>query len=666
MEISAVVLILFLAFMVRMLPIRWGFYLSEFDPYFQYRLTKHMVENGFLAWLDWHDTASWYPYGRDIAQTSFPGLPLTAAFFYRILYALGIPLSLYDFTVVFPPIMATTTCLVMYFLGKDVGGKEVGLLSALFMALNSSYIQRTSLGFFDDETVGVLGMVLFSYLFLRSLDGERPHRLSFLYAIFAGLTLGYVCISWGAARYALGVAAIFVVALVLLRRYSTRLLISYSAVFGVTLLMSVVVPRLGVGFLLEPVSLAVLGLFGLLFLMEIFQRVNSSRGRLMLGMLFMVAGVAAAFIFAEKVTVMEAKFIGVINPFARSPLVQSVAEHRPSAWGSFYYDLGIGAFFLVIGVFFTLQRPSNRNLFFSVFGLTALYSASSMVRLMVLSAPAFSVLWALGLVGVVKPFITVMKEAPTIPSRRMRLEAHVGKEFGGAFLILMLLLLTFAFVFPMPGQSFPRVFVQADSPVTIAAASLPIKPEETTTDWLDALIWMRSNESVRVVASWWDYGYWITTIANKTTLVDNATINQTQIQLVAKMFLSNETEAIKFLKEHDVTHVLVFVVADYQGSDTGWADEGKWRWMARIAEPLTGLNDTAYFKEDSWNERGQNTVIFKLMEYAKGKRISTYNVVYGTQILPQLQHFRLVYFSNGKLVLGTYYPIVAIYEVLYE
>jgi len=37
-HISLLVLILFIAFMVRLLPIRWGFHLSEFDPHFQYRL----------------------------------------------------------------------------------------------------------------------------------------------------------------------------------------------------------------------------------------------------------------------------------------------------------------------------------------------------------------------------------------------------------------------------------------------------------------------------------------------------------------------------------------------------------------------------------------------------------------------------------------------------
>jgi len=181
MHISLLLLILFIAFMVRLLPLRWGFHLSEFDPHIHYTLTKQMVENGFLSWTSGPgavDRMRWYPYGYNIPRSLFPGLSATAAFFYVTASALGLspapmftsnPLTvdpIFNFCVIFPVIMATLTCLVIYFLGRDIGGKEVGLFSAFFLALNSSYIGRTSLGFFDDETVGIFGILLFIFFFL--------------------------------------------------------------------------------------------------------------------------------------------------------------------------------------------------------------------------------------------------------------------------------------------------------------------------------------------------------------------------------------------------------------------------------------------------------------------------------------------------------------------
>jgi len=67
---SLLFIVLVLAFVIRLLPMRWGTYLSEFDPYFQYRVTEHMVENGFFAWASWHDSMRWYPYGHEVSITA--------------------------------------------------------------------------------------------------------------------------------------------------------------------------------------------------------------------------------------------------------------------------------------------------------------------------------------------------------------------------------------------------------------------------------------------------------------------------------------------------------------------------------------------------------------------------------------------------------------------
>jgi asparagine N-glycosylation enzyme membrane subunit Stt3 len=82
----------------------------------------------------------------------------------------------------------------MYFLGKDFGGKEAGLFSALFLALNASHIGRTSWGVFDDETVGIFAL-LFMFFFPRSIETERSLRDSPIYAIAGGLSLGYILAS---------------------------------------------------------------------------------------------------------------------------------------------------------------------------------------------------------------------------------------------------------------------------------------------------------------------------------------------------------------------------------------------------------------------------------------------------------------------------------------
>jgi len=59
-------------------------------------------------------------------------------------------------------------------------------------------------------------------------------------------------------------------------------------------------------------------------------------------------------------------------------------------------------------------------------------------------------------------------------------------------------------------------------------------------DWSSAMMWVRGNIAEdAVIASWWDYGYWITTLGHRTTLVDNATLIDWQIKKVGYTLITN-------------------------------------------------------------------------------------------------------------------------------
>ena len=72
-------------------------------------------------------------------------------------------------------------------------------------------------------------------------------------------------------------------------------------------------------------------------------------------------------------------------------------------------------------------------------------------------------------------------------------------------------------------------------------------------DFREAYYWLRKNTAEKArVMSWWDYGYQIAGMANRTVLVDNNTWNNSHIALVGKAMSSNETEAYKILTMLDV------------------------------------------------------------------------------------------------------------------
>lgn len=76
------------------------------------------------------------------------------------------------------------------------------------------------------------------------------------------------------------------------------------------------------------------------------------------------------------------------------------------------------------------------------------------------------------------------------------------------------------------------------SPSIVLAASQHDGSRIIFDDFREAYYWLRQNtpEDAKVM-SWWDYGYQITAMANRTILVDNNTWNNTHISRVGQVCL---------------------------------------------------------------------------------------------------------------------------------
>jgi dolichyl-diphosphooligosaccharide--protein glycosyltransferase len=716
---AALVMILFVAFTVRILPLRWEnlsggtALLNEFDPYYQFSITQHMVQNGLLSpyWpTHWINTQKWYPDGLDMS-TSLPALPMTAAVLFQVVSLFGAKIDLMTFCSIFPALIAVVSCLILYFVGKDMGGKAVGLFAALFMALAPSFLQRSSLGFFDTEVPGVLGLVLFMFLFLRSIDSNKSLRASLLYSLGAAAALGYFIAGWGAAYYLVDLSVLFVFVLVLLKRYTPRLLINYSIVFGLALFIGTKVPYISLSYVTSGAIVPVVAVFVVLILAELLRNNISAKGKLTLAiasMAIIIGGIITAAV-TGLLGGIAGKFITVLDPFVRaaSPLIDSVAEQRISAWGNLYIELGISILFFLVGLYFVLKNPTNRNIFLMLFAVTSLYFATSMVRLLVLFAPAFAIIAAIGIISILKPFFTLLQEAPKTLAKSKRRMARVSKEYSGiaVFVIFMILVTNLAFS-PQTG-GMPRSISQAYVPTAISGSSLPVGGASLSapvTAWLDAVGWLKSNvHSTDAVVMWWDYGNWLSDLGNVTSLADNTTVNSTQIENVGFIFMGNENQSMAMLNSYGqsrVKYIAVFEViqistsssgtSSYIASPAGYGDEGKWVWMARISgQGQTRLinegfmnpakawtNESQFGASDpntgrwQWNDQGLNCTVFELLNYAVVHYANTMTGL-GVNVSPdqtttQPTYFKYAYFA-GEQTSPTQYgglvPIIAIYEI---
>jgi len=660
---AALLLILFIAVTIRLLPLRWEnlaggtSFLNEFDPFYQLSITRHMVDNGLLSPYyptPWIDTMKWYPVGLDMS-TSLPALPATAAVLYGIASIFSPNIDLMTFCAILPAFIAAVSCLILYFVGKDMGGRTVGLFSALFLALAPSFLQRSSLGFFDTEIPGILGLVLFVFFFLRSMDGNRSLRSSLLYSLGAGLALAYFISGWGAAYYVIGLASLFVFVMVLLKRYTTRMLVTYSVTFGLALMLGTLVPYIGLRYLTSGAILPVAAVFVVLLIAELLRNNISVKSKLTLTIASLAAIIGGVSILAITGSLVDlaGKFITVLNPFIRSssPLVDSVAEQRLSGWGNLYIELGIGIMFFLIGLFLTIRKPTNRNIFMLLFAATSLYFATSMVRLLVIFAPAYAIIAAIGIYGLLKPLCAGLKDTSKSLAKSKRKIMRVSREYGGiAILFVFILLVTNLAISPQSG-GMPRPVSQALTPTAISASSLPVGGAgltEPVTAWIEAVTWLKENaKSTDVVVMWWDYGNWLSDLGNVTSLADNTTVNSTQIANVGFIFMGDEEQAMKMLSSYgqqNTKYIAIFTVLalhvdssteTYYMAPAGYGDEGKWTWMARISgqdkqrfidqgfiSAADAWVDETTFGESTqygweWNDRGLNTTIVKLLTYTE-------------------------------------------------
>tara|TARA_B100000676_G_scaffold228084_1_gene226159 strand:- start:112 stop:1254 length:1143 start_codon:yes stop_codon:yes gene_type:complete len=90
-------------------------------------------------------------------------------------------------------------------------------------------------------------------------------------------------------------------------------------------------------------------------------------------------------------------------------------------------------------------------------------------------------------------------------------------------------------------------------------------------DWKDATLWIKQNTSEdAVIASWWDYGYWITTLSDRTTIADNATLINWQINKLAYSLITHPENSWHILSSHYTEDI-----SQYLGDETILAFGGK-------------------------------------------------------------------------------------------
>ncbi|TFY70240.1 hypothetical protein EVG20_g2754 [Dentipellis fragilis] len=628
--------------------------IHEFDPWFNYRATKVLASKGFYEFWNWFDPTAWYPLGRVVGGTIYPGLMATSGVIYNVLHALHLPVDIRNICVLLAPGFSALTAWSTYMFTKELKDESAGLLAAALIGIVPGYISRSVAGSYDNEAIAIFLLMFTFFLWIKALK-----QGSALFGTLAALFYFYMVAAWGGYAFITNMIPLHALALILMGRFTNRLYVAYSSWYAIGTLASMQVPFVGFQPIRTSEHMGALGVFGLLQIVAFVQLVRAHVSSKQFNDLLFVSVIGAGIL--GTVGIVGLTYKGWIAPwtgrfyslwdtgYAKKyiPIIASVSEHQPTAWPSFFMDLHFLIFMFPAGVILCFRELRDEHVFVIIYALVASYFAGVMVRLMLTLTPVVCVAAAIALSTVLDTYIdpqepdapeelteaedakkTKKEKADPVGSAIASLTSSSGKKGSQRRKGIYGRDTRFAVIFNALGMLFffvvhcTWVTSNAYSSPSVVLASHTENGLNLIDDFREAYYWLRQNTpETSVVMSWWDYGYQIAGMADRPTLVDNNTWNNTHIATVGKAMSSSEEVAYPILRKHDVDYVLVIFggLIGYSGDDIN-----KFLWMVRIAQGVwpDEIQEPNYFTpsgdyrvDDQASPAMRNSLMYKMSYY---------------------------------------------------
>lgn len=619
-------LICVLSFAIRLFPVViWGSVIHEFDPQFNFRVTKFLAQHGVYELVNWFDDRSWYPLGRSVGTTFYPGLMAGAAGFqYFMTTILRLPISIRDACVFLAPVFAALACVAQFLLTREVtNNTNTALLSSMLLSVSPAYISRSTAGSFDNEGIAIFLLILTFYLWVKAVKTG-----SMLWAALTAISYFGMALSWGGYVFIINIVPIHVLALMLSGYHSAKVYVAYSTFYPLATLGAMQVPFIGFNAVLQGESVGSHGVFALLQVYALMQWLSVQvprdhyirifRACLYSGCVIMSSGVLFALLCGKLQ--WSGRSLTLLDPTYASkyiPIIASVGEHQPTVWSAFYFSLGPSMLFIPLGLFYSFQKLDAGHLFMILYSTLAFYFSGIMVRLLLTLAPTACYLAAVGASGFMHKIVEVTRtdslkasKAETVTRNKSRneekenpLQSHAGEVFtaffaklhfksvglsggdkGRAPKALQLLIVACGFLLFIHTRHTLKITrkVYSSTSLVFERINTKTREKELHDDYREAFAWLRQNtpDDAKIL-SWWDYGYQITTLANRTVLVDNNTWNNTHIATVGRALISREENALPILLSLGVDYVFLLF-----GGKVGMPgdDLDKLPWIVKISE----------------------------------------------------------------------------------
>ncbi len=306
----------------------------------------------------------------------------------------------------------------------------------------------------------------------------------------------------------------------------------------------------------ERTSTFILGYAGLAILLPtifiiisgIVMKFSNERAKIRNSAIILIAFIASGIgiLNSNIVGLPSFRYLNAVNPFltTQDNLTDSVAEHTTTSLSLSFTFLSVFIIFAVIGIWFIFSRKTinlkiDMRIFAIFTSIIAIYVSSAFVRLELFASVGIIILGSLGL-AILSQKIFEQKNQ------------NFTKLIFPAIIIIL-------FIIPVTMPENNTWLNWADFPPSILNGGSAF-PQFSSNDWKDAMNWLKGNTPEdAIIASWWDYGYWITTLSERTTIVDNATLIDWQIQKMGYALITNPENSWHILHSDHTTDISTYL-----------------------------------------------------------------------------------------------------------
>ncbi len=521
-------------------------YLGDIDTYYYFKRSEWFIKNGYVGDTRVnntpYDTYTLAPIG-EFTDTNL--LYYLVDMTYKTMKVFNPNVTIRRAFSYVPVFMSMLGVIPIFFIGKRSGGKLAGFFAAMLFAVHGNVLSRTIGGASDTDSYTVTLPLIALWLFIEALETSDRKKAVF-YACLSSVFIGLFAFAWVAWWYIFDFIIISVIGYILymliykkIHKESIKTYVSSKPFldFCLVIVVFVVVSCIMVS------SFIAFTTFLDIFKgpSQIFTLKESTKATLWPNVYTTVAELNEASVEQAIDSIGKLPFIlsvlGIVLTLARKDSKNIILISGTLLWGFLmaYQFIHINALLFalllavpaVFGVVLSLIRRYEVDIKLTfiliIWYLGMIFASTKGVRFTMLFIPPFVIGYGITMGRIYQAVTGYLTEELRVPE-------NLGKIIIAASVLFFL-------ITPIKGG------------YQVAYHSVPLINDA----WWNALTKVKEQTPKdAIITSWWDYGHWFKSVADRRVTFDGGNQNVPQAHWVGKILLDdNEKEALGILRMLD-------------------------------------------------------------------------------------------------------------------